>query len=159
MKTIVNANRAVLKDPIGTRLWSGWVVQQYNSACPVFVTCRMLPSLRSYRCKCLCANSGGFNQAAGFNCDGRAREGALLLRETVLAYSLRHVCPRVNLSSAFLIAARFLGLFMPLPFWLIWKFSGPQSKIGKFVKYLNLPIILLYIGWCVMLVLRCGMCC
>lgn len=32
METIVSNNRAILKDPIGTRLWSGWVVQQYNSA-------------------------------------------------------------------------------------------------------------------------------
>ncbi|KAJ7816982.1 OPT oligopeptide transporter [Mycena olivaceomarginata] len=42
--------------------------------------------------------------------------------------------------------AMFLGLFMPLPFWL-WKFSDPKSKLAKFMKYLNLPIILLYIGW------------
>lgn len=40
-----------------------------------------------------------------------------------------------------------MGLFMPLPFWLVWKFSPPKSKLAKFMKYLNLPIILLYIGW------------
>ncbi|KAJ7784362.1 OPT oligopeptide transporter protein-domain-containing protein [Mycena metata] len=43
--------------------------------------------------------------------------------------------------------AMFLGLFMPLPFWLVWKFSDPKSRLAKFMKYLNLPIILLYIGW------------
>ncbi|KAH8822770.1 OPT oligopeptide transporter protein-domain-containing protein [Flagelloscypha sp. PMI_526] len=32
MKTIVDNNRDVLRDPTGTRIWSGWIVQQYNSA-------------------------------------------------------------------------------------------------------------------------------
>ncbi|KZV73279.1 OPT oligopeptide transporter [Peniophora sp. CONT] len=32
MKSIVSTNRAVLQDPTGTRLWSGWIIQQYNSA-------------------------------------------------------------------------------------------------------------------------------
>ncbi|VDC07714.1 unnamed protein product [Peniophora sp. CBMAI 1063] len=32
MKSIVTTNRAVLQDPTGTRLWSGWIIQQYNSA-------------------------------------------------------------------------------------------------------------------------------
>ncbi|GJE86746.1 OPT oligopeptide transporter [Phanerochaete sordida] len=32
MVTIVNANREVLLDPVGTRVWSGWIIQQYNSA-------------------------------------------------------------------------------------------------------------------------------
>lgn len=32
MITIVNNNREVLLDPVGTRVWSGWIVQQYNSA-------------------------------------------------------------------------------------------------------------------------------
>lgn len=45
--------------------------------------------------------------------------------------------------------AMFLGLFMPLPFWLVWKMCDPKTKLAKFLKYLNLPIILLYIGWCV----------
>jgi len=31
MITIVNNNRAVLQDPVGTRVWSGWIIQQYNS--------------------------------------------------------------------------------------------------------------------------------
>ncbi|KAF8156006.1 OPT oligopeptide transporter [Crassisporium funariophilum] len=32
MKIIVENNREVLKDPVGTRVWSGWIIQQYNSA-------------------------------------------------------------------------------------------------------------------------------
>lgn len=32
MITIVNNNREVLLDPVGTRVWSGWIIQQYNSA-------------------------------------------------------------------------------------------------------------------------------
>ncbi|KAH9946487.1 OPT oligopeptide transporter protein-domain-containing protein [Amylocystis lapponica] len=32
MISIVNANRAVLLDPLGTRVWSGWIIQGYNSS-------------------------------------------------------------------------------------------------------------------------------
>lgn len=32
MKSIISSNRAVLQDPTGTRLWSGWIIQSYNSA-------------------------------------------------------------------------------------------------------------------------------
>ncbi|KAI0341506.1 OPT oligopeptide transporter [Trametopsis cervina] len=32
MKTIVDNNREVLLDPVGTRVWSGWIIQGYNSA-------------------------------------------------------------------------------------------------------------------------------
>ena len=32
MHTIVNANREALIDPVGTRIWSGWVIQSYNSS-------------------------------------------------------------------------------------------------------------------------------
>ncbi|KAI0051926.1 OPT superfamily oligopeptide transporter [Auriscalpium vulgare] len=32
MISIVSNNRDVLRDPVGTRIWSGWIVQQYNSA-------------------------------------------------------------------------------------------------------------------------------
>jgi hypothetical protein len=31
MITIVHNNREVLKDPVGTRVWSGWIIQQLNS--------------------------------------------------------------------------------------------------------------------------------
>ncbi|KAI0088413.1 OPT oligopeptide transporter [Irpex rosettiformis] len=31
MKTIVDNNREVLLDPVGTRVWSGWIIQGYNS--------------------------------------------------------------------------------------------------------------------------------
>ncbi|KAI0945261.1 hypothetical protein AcW1_001521 [Taiwanofungus camphoratus] len=32
MISIVDNNRAVLLDPVGTRVWSGWIIQGYNSA-------------------------------------------------------------------------------------------------------------------------------
>lgn len=32
MRTIVSNNRAILLDPVGSRIWSGWIIQQYNSA-------------------------------------------------------------------------------------------------------------------------------
>ncbi|KAJ7284604.1 OPT oligopeptide transporter protein-domain-containing protein [Mycena rebaudengoi] len=98
MQTIVTANRADLIDPIGTRLWSGWIVQQYNSA----------------------------SIAMG------------ALGKDLFSYGKPY----------WLIPfAMFLGLFMPLPFWIVWKLSGPKTKLARFMKYLNLPIILLYIGW------------
>ncbi|KAJ7796192.1 OPT superfamily oligopeptide transporter [Mycena olivaceomarginata] len=115
MKTIVSNNRAILVDPIGSRLWSGWIVQQYNSGASIAM-------------------------------------GAL--GKELFAFGKPY----------WLIPfAMFLGLFMPLPFWAVWKFSDPKSKLAKYVtppllilglswfnrfmKYLNLPIILLYIGW------------
>ncbi|KAJ6508507.1 OPT oligopeptide transporter [Mycena sanguinolenta] len=98
MKTIVANNRAILKDPIGNRLWSGWIEQQYNSA----------------------------SIAMG------------ALGKELFAFGKPY----------WLIPfAMFLGLFMPLPFWLVWKISDPKSKFARFMKYLNLPIILLYIGF------------
>ncbi|KAJ7678482.1 OPT oligopeptide transporter [Mycena rosella] len=98
MKTIVANNREALIDPIGTRLWSGWIVQQYNSA----------------------------SIAMG------------ALGKDLFSFGKPY----------WLIPfAMFLGLFVPLPFWLVWKFSDPKSRIAKFAKYLNLPIILLYIGY------------
>ncbi|KAJ7164028.1 OPT oligopeptide transporter [Mycena crocata] len=98
MQTIVSNNRAVLKDPIGTRLWSGWIIQGYNSA----------------------------SIAMG------------ALGQDLFSFGKPY----------WLVPfAMFLGLFMPIPFWIVWKFSDPKSKLAKFMKYLNLPIILLYIGW------------
>ena len=32
MRSIVAANAEVLRDPSGTRVWSGWIIQSYNSA-------------------------------------------------------------------------------------------------------------------------------
>ena len=32
MKSIVSTNREVLRDPTGTRVWSGWIIQGLNSA-------------------------------------------------------------------------------------------------------------------------------
>lgn len=32
MKSIVTNNREVLKNPVGTRVWSGWIIQSYNSS-------------------------------------------------------------------------------------------------------------------------------
>ncbi|KAF7307796.1 OPT oligopeptide transporter [Mycena kentingensis (nom. inval.)] len=98
MQIIVANNRETLKDPIGTRLWSGWIVQQYNSA----------------------------SIAMG------------ALGKELFAYGKPY----------WLVPfAMFIGLFIPLPFWLVWKLSGPESRLAKGVKYLNLPIILLYIGY------------
>ncbi|KAJ7470934.1 OPT oligopeptide transporter [Mycena latifolia] len=97
METIVTNNRAALIDPIGTRLWTGWITQQYNSA----------------------------SIAMG-----------ALGKELFVFGKPYWLIP----------FAIFLGLFMPLPVWLVWKFSSPKSRISEFMKYLNLPIILLFVG-------------
>ncbi|KAJ7872830.1 hypothetical protein B0H14DRAFT_3131471, partial [Mycena olivaceomarginata] len=49
MKTIVSNNRTILVDPIGSRLWSGWIVQQYNSISfceDTFARCFIRPNFR-----------------------------------------------------------------------------------------------------------------
>ncbi|KAJ7855009.1 hypothetical protein B0H14DRAFT_2755646 [Mycena olivaceomarginata] len=45
IKTIVSNNRAILVDPIGSRLWSGWIVQQYNIT-DTFTRCLIRPNFR-----------------------------------------------------------------------------------------------------------------
>ncbi|KAF8814983.1 OPT superfamily oligopeptide transporter [Phlegmacium glaucopus] len=100
MKIIVNHNRAALKDPVGTRIWSGWIIQQYNSA--------------SVAMGVFGKDLFSFGKPAGY----------------------------------WLIPfAMFLGLFTPLPFWIVWKLSKPESTLAKVMKYINVPIITLYIGW------------
>jgi hypothetical protein len=42
--------------------------------------------------------------------------------------------------------ATFIGLFCPIPFWLIYRYSKPDSWAARVAKYINTPIILLYIG-------------
>ncbi|KAF9047508.1 OPT oligopeptide transporter protein-domain-containing protein [Panaeolus papilionaceus] len=100
MKIIVSNNREVLKDPIGTRIWSGWIVQQYNSA-------------------------------------------------SVAMGALGKELFSIGKPSGYWIIpfAMFLGLFAPIPFWLVWRFSKPGSWLGRSAKYLNIPIITLYMGW------------
>ncbi|KAJ7650709.1 OPT oligopeptide transporter protein-domain-containing protein [Roridomyces roridus] len=98
MQTIVKNNREVLRDPVGTRVWSGWIIQQYNSA----------------------------SIAMG------------ALGKELFAHGRPYWLIPFGM---------FMGLFMPLPFWIVWKFLDPKSRPAKFLKYLNLPIILLYIGW------------
>ncbi|KAF8893178.1 OPT oligopeptide transporter protein-domain-containing protein [Gymnopilus junonius] len=102
MQIIVTNNREVLKDPIGTRVWSGWIVQQYNSASVAM--------------------------------------GALGKSYSPLA-NLRAI------GSFLLQCTLFMGLFVPLPFWLIWRWSNPDSRLAKAMKYINVPIITLYIGF------------
>ena len=32
MISIVDNNREILQDPVGNRVWSGWIIQQLNSS-------------------------------------------------------------------------------------------------------------------------------
>ncbi|KJA17574.1 hypothetical protein HYPSUDRAFT_206043 [Hypholoma sublateritium FD-334 SS-4] len=100
MKIIVNNNRAVLQDPIGTRVWSGWIIQQYNSASVAM---------------------GAFGKDL---------------------FS-------IGKPSGYWIIpfAMFIGLFLPIPFWIVWKLARPGSRLASAMKYVNVPIITLYIGW------------
>ena len=43
--------------------------------------------------------------------------------------------------------AIFIGFFIPIPFWLLYRFSTKGSKIAKFAEYINTPILTLYIGY------------
>ncbi|KAI0070550.1 OPT oligopeptide transporter [Panus rudis PR-1116 ss-1] len=98
MKSIVTNNREVLLDPVGTRVWSGWIIQQYNSASVAM--------------------------------------GALGTELFTMG------------KPYWLVPfAIFLGLFIPIPFWLVHKFSRPGSVINKVAAYINTPILMLYIGW------------
>ncbi|PPQ96839.1 hypothetical protein CVT26_006008 [Gymnopilus dilepis] len=100
MRVIVANNREVLKDPIGTRVWSGWIVQQYNSA--------------SVAMGALGKELFSIGQPAGY---------------WIIPFAM------------------LIGLFVPLPFWLIWRWSDPDSRLARAMKYVNVPIITLYIGF------------
>ncbi|KAH9478604.1 Oligopeptide transporter 1 [Psilocybe cubensis] len=100
MKIIVTNNREVLKDPIGTRIWSGWVIQQYNSA--------------SVAMGALGKELFSFGKPAGY---------------WIIPFAM------------------FLGIFLPLPFYVVWKLSKPNSRLARVMKYINIPVIALYMGW------------
>ncbi|KZT10438.1 OPT oligopeptide transporter [Laetiporus sulphureus 93-53] len=98
MIQIVDNNREVLKNPVGTRIWSGWNVQSYNSA----------------------------SIAMG-------ALGKYLFTYGKMYYML-----------AFAI---FIGLALPIPFWVLYRYTKPGSFLNRFAAYINLPIIALYVGY------------
>ncbi|KZV85364.1 OPT superfamily oligopeptide transporter [Exidia glandulosa HHB12029] len=102
MRSIVSNNRLVLQDPLGTRIWSGWVIQQYNSA----------------------------SVAMG-----------ALGKELFTFGNPYWLVP----------FAMFMGLFMPIPFWVVHKLLKrkglEESWLAKAAAYINTPILLLYIGY------------
>jgi hypothetical protein len=100
MRTIVTNNREVLKDPVGTRVWSGWIIQQYNSA--------------SVAMGALGKELFSIGKPAGY---------------WIIPFAM------------------FLGLFAPIPFWLVFKIAKKDSWLAKAMKYINVPIITLYIGF------------
>ncbi|KIY50624.1 OPT superfamily oligopeptide transporter [Fistulina hepatica ATCC 64428] len=100
MKTIVANNREVLKNPTGTRLWSGWIIQSYNSA-------------------------------------------------SVAMGALGKELFTIGKPSGYWIIpfAIIIGFFLPIPFWIVHKLTRPGSRINYLAKYINVPIITLYIGY------------
>ncbi|CAA7267213.1 unnamed protein product [Cyclocybe aegerita] len=100
MKIIVSNNREVLRDPIGTRVWSGWIIQQYNSA--------------SVAMGAFGKELYSMGKPAGY---------------WIIPFGM------------------FIGLFMPLPFWIVWKLAPPKSLLARTMKYINVPVVALYIGW------------
>ena len=40
-----------------------------------------------------------------------------------------------------------IGFFIPIPFWLIHRYSRPDSTIAKAAAYINTPILALYVGY------------
>ncbi|KAF8919170.1 OPT oligopeptide transporter protein-domain-containing protein [Mucidula mucida] len=100
MQTIVTNNREVLKDPTGTRVWSGWIIQSINSG--------------SVAMGALGKELFTYGKPAGY---------------WIIPFGM------------------VIGLLAPIPFWLVYHFSNPESKLAKTMKYLNIPIITLYIGY------------
>ncbi|THH21358.1 hypothetical protein EW146_g177 [Bondarzewia mesenterica] len=98
MNTIVTNNRDVLRDPVGTRVWSGWIIQSYNSS----------------------------SVAMG-----------ALGKEL-----FTHGKPYWLVPFAIVI-----GFFAPIPFWLAHRYAPKGSFLSRAAKYINTPIILLYIGY------------
>ncbi|PCH45026.1 OPT oligopeptide transporter [Wolfiporia cocos MD-104 SS10] len=98
MISIVDNNREVLKDPVGTRIWSGWIIQSYNSS----------------------------SVAMG------------ALGKELFAYGKPYYM---------LAFAIFIGLAFPIPFYLIHRYARPDSWIARMAKYINTPIIALYVGY------------
>ncbi|KAK0228010.1 OPT oligopeptide transporter protein-domain-containing protein [Armillaria fumosa] len=93
-------HRDVLKDPTGTRVWSGWNIQSVNSASVAM-------------------------GALGKELFTYGKES----RYWIIPFGM------------------FIGLFCPIPFWVIHRYSKPGSSLAKTMKYINVPIITLYIGY------------
>ncbi|SJL04672.1 related to OPT1-high-affinity glutathione transporter [Armillaria ostoyae] len=90
----------VLKDPTGTRVWSGWNIQSVNSA--------------SVAMGALGKELFTYGKESGY---------------WIIPFGM------------------FIGLFCPIPFWVIHRYSKPGSTLAKTMKYINVPIITLYIGY------------
>ncbi|KAK0210275.1 OPT oligopeptide transporter protein-domain-containing protein [Desarmillaria ectypa] len=100
MNTIVTNNKDILKDPTGTRVWSGWNIQSVNSA--------------SVAMGALGKELFTYGKESGY---------------WIIPFGM------------------FIGLFCPIPFWVIYRYSKPESRLAKMMKYINVPIIALYIGY------------
>ncbi|KAJ3474399.1 hypothetical protein NLI96_g12479 [Meripilus lineatus] len=98
MQSIVSNNREVLLDPVGTRVWSGWIIQQYNSA----------------------------SVAMG------------ALGKDLFTFGKPYWLVPFSI---------FIGLLLPIPFWLIHKFTRRGSLPSKIAAYINTPILSLYVGY------------
>ncbi|KAI5892031.1 OPT superfamily oligopeptide transporter [Schizophyllum commune H4-8] len=101
MKSIVSTNREVLRDPTGTRVWSGWIIQGLNSA-------------------------------------------------AIAMGALGQELFTVGKPSGYWIIpfSTIIGFFIPLPFYLIWRFSpNKKSWLARAARYINVPVLTLYIGY------------
>lgn len=133
MRSIVDNNREVLLDPIGTR-----VVRS------VFSTFAIVGELT------FCGSG-----AAGLSNNTTAP----VLYAQLLPMSCLFVIPRQAMGALgtdlftygkiyWLVPfAIFIGLFMPVPFWLVHRFCKKESFIAKAAAYVNTPILLLYTGY------------
>ncbi|KAF5371806.1 hypothetical protein D9758_003457 [Tetrapyrgos nigripes] len=98
MHSIVSSHREVLRDPVGTRVWSGWNIQSLNSAAIAM---------------------GAF--------------GHELFTHGKMYWMLPF--------------GMFLGLFAPIPFWIVYKLAKPESRLARCAKYFHMPVLLLYMGY------------
>lgn len=117
MLSIVNNNREVLRDPVGSRIWSGWIIQGLNSS-------TFLP--HPYTLPLL---------TTPFIPDAIAM-GALV-KELYVFGKPYWIIP-------FCI---FIGLFTPLPFYFLAKYSPQGSWFRRTMEYIHVPVLALYIGY------------
>lgn len=89
----------------------------------------------------------------GLSCNGRPRKRAVRTDSLSSASSFSSAIDSDHTRFAFhkpyylLAFAIFIGCLFPIPFWIIYKLSPPESRVAKIAKYINTPIVALYVGW------------
>lgn len=157
MKVIVDNNRAALQDPIGTRVvcsqhqYLFLVVEDNTFWCLCFFPSGVGGSSNNTT---LPQSQWVFSERTYFHLENQRVIGGFHSQcKSIIHHSSTPFPASVPRRPCNLLKFpfRFLGFFAPLPFWIIWKLSKPESTLAKTMKYINVPILTLYIGWSVFL--------